>query len=171
MHPEHLPPGMDATNSTSHQLQHALRKHGWRVEELRNEVRLVMPGHAADVVVDAVLGAGEDETDIDVGVAFGFEAQLRDFIAHNLKKVAIGGRSLSLFTDPTGRSGVEYPTDVGSIDILARDEDGGFFVFRTQAGQRARSNPRPTRAAHGLGEAAARRECAGQRRHSRTADR
>ena len=129
LHPEQLPPGMDATRSTSHQLQHALRKRGWSVEELPNEVRLMLPGDAAHVVVDAVLGAAEEEAEGDVGVAFGLEAQLRDFIAHNLARITVGGRSLSLYTDAAGRGGIEYPTDVGSIDILARDQDGSFVVF------------------------------------------
>jgi len=31
--------------------------------------------------------------------------------------------------DKDGRSGIEYPTGVGPIDILATDTDGNFVVF------------------------------------------
>jgi RecB family endonuclease NucS len=41
-----------------------------------------------------------------------------------------------LFVDPVGRDGVEYPTAVGPIDILAADDSGAFFVFELK---RARS--------------------------------
>lgn len=43
-HPEHVPPGLDATSSTSHQLRNGLKKLGWSVQELTDEVRLIMPG-------------------------------------------------------------------------------------------------------------------------------
>lgn len=36
---------------------------------------------------------------------------------------------LKLYVDENGRDGVEYPTDVGPIDILAVDEEGNFVVF------------------------------------------
>jgi hypothetical protein len=61
--------------------------------------------------------------------SFPWEAHLRDFIAANLRRIRIGDRNLTLYTDPTGRSGVEYPTAVGPIDILAVDQSGGFHVF------------------------------------------
>jgi hypothetical protein len=64
---------------------------------------------------------GDDPT-----ISFGLEAQLRDFIAHRMKKGSpIGEQTLRLYTDAGGRDGVEYPTDVGPIDILAQDPDGG----------------------------------------------
>jgi RecB family endonuclease NucS len=39
------------------------------------------------------------------------------------------GHTLRLYVDANGREGIEYPTDVGPIDILAQDERGGFLVF------------------------------------------
>jgi hypothetical protein len=60
---------------------------------------------------------------------FALEAHLRDFIASNLSRVPMGGTKLMLYKDANGRSGVEYPTGVGPIDILAVDSDGNFFVF------------------------------------------
>lgn len=128
-HPEQLPPEMNPSISTSHQLRNTLRKRGWGVEELATEVRLFMPGHAAGPTVDALLGAGEDTEAPDNGVAFALEAQLRDFIARNLKNIPVAGQFLKLYVDQTGREGIEYATDVGPIDILAEVQKGGFFVF------------------------------------------
>jgi RecB family endonuclease NucS len=51
----------------------------------------------------------------------------------------VRGKRLRLFVDPTGRDGIEFPTAVGPIDILAVDESGAFFVFELK---RARSPDR-----------------------------
>jgi RecB family endonuclease NucS len=61
---------------------------------------------------------------------------LRDFIAQNLSKLSIDGKRLELFVDQAGRDGVEYPSAVGPIDILSRDDEGSFLVFELK---RARS--------------------------------
>jgi hypothetical protein len=58
---------------------------------------------------------------------FPIEANLRDFLIQNLKTVR--NLNLQLFVDEQGRDGKEYPTAVGPIDILARDERGNFYVF------------------------------------------
>lgn len=60
---------------------------------------------------------------------FPVENHLRDFIANNISAIKVGGHKLQLFTDNTGRDGLEYPTDVGRIDILAVDESANFVVF------------------------------------------
>jgi len=62
-------------------------------------------------------------------IAFELESQLRDFIAGNLQSIAVRGKKLSLYVDPKGRKGIEYPTEVGPIDILALDQTGTFVVF------------------------------------------
>jgi endonuclease len=129
LHPEHVPSGMDPTTSTSHELRNGLRKAGWRSDDLPTEVRLFPPGPSARAVVDDVLGGGDEDAGADHGIAFALENQLRDFLAHNLRSVPVGGQRLRLYVDPSGRDGVEYPTAVGPIDILAQAEDGAFFVF------------------------------------------
>lgn len=67
----------------------------------------------------------EEEGELD----FPIEGHLRDFIAKNIASIKIDGRSLRLYADDFGRIGVEYPTDVGLIDILAIDDEGDFVVF------------------------------------------
>lgn len=137
-HPEHLPPGLDATSSTSHQLRNGLRKLGWLVQETPNEVRLIMPSSAyAEQAIRAVLGEeGEQEEGEAEEASFALEYQLRDFISQNLHAISIEGRRLHLYVDPTGRDGIEFPTAVGPIDILAVDDSGAFVVFELK---RARS--------------------------------
>lgn len=131
-HPDQLPAGFDATDSTSHQLRNALKKQGWRVQESASETRLILPGTAESfTAIESVLGDSEDEEESETQTrpTFGLEYQLRDFIAENISAISVKGRRLKLYVDATGRDGIEYPTTVGPIDILAIDDDGSFFVF------------------------------------------
>jgi hypothetical protein len=43
-HPTYIPPGLNATDSTSHQLRDGLRCAGWRIRDTDAEVRLIHPG-------------------------------------------------------------------------------------------------------------------------------
>ena len=71
---------------------------------------------------------GDEPSDADLA-AFALEAHLRDFIIENLPQIPVGGNKLRLYVDGEGREGKEYQTGVGSIDILATDTPGNFFVF------------------------------------------
>jgi endonuclease len=42
-HPEHVPPGRDATASTAWQLRDGLKKLGWSADVTETEVRMMMP--------------------------------------------------------------------------------------------------------------------------------
>jgi endonuclease len=136
-HPDSIPPGLDATASTSHQLRLGLKKLGWTDQVTETEIRLMLPGtEQANNAVGVVLGE-EQEDDNDVPeTSFALEYQLRDFIAQNIAAIRVDGHLLSLFVDQTGRDGIEYPTAVGPIDILAIDDSGAFVVFELK---RARS--------------------------------
>jgi len=132
-YPDYTPPGLNATESTSHQLRNGLKKMGWHVQETDTEVRLIPPDASVSVSeLDAVLGSdvGEaEETDYDEEQAFALEYQLRDFLAENINTVLVNAKKLKLFVDQTGRDGIEYPTAIGLVDILAVDEEGNFYVF------------------------------------------
>ncbi|MGH7515824.1 MAG: endonuclease NucS domain-containing protein [Gemmatimonadales bacterium] len=54
---------------------------------------------------------------------------MRDFMVAHLPRISVGGTSLRLYRDANGRSGREYPTDVGPIDILAVAPDGTLVVI------------------------------------------
>ncbi len=135
-HPEHLPQGLDARTSTSHQLWKGLRRRDWSVQETASEVRLFPPGSPPPEVLGGDADPDEAETP---ETAFGLEYQLRDFIAQNISAIEVNGKRLRLYVDPTGRDGIEFPTAVGPIDILAVDDSGAFFVFELK---RARSPDR-----------------------------
>ncbi len=132
-HPSEVPAGLDPTTSTSHQLRSGLRRLGWTMQETPTEVRLIAPGsNQQSRIVDEVLGSAdeeEDNTNGELSPRFSLEHQLRDFLASNLSSIAFGGRKLRLFVDATGREGIEFPSSVGRIDILAIDSGGSFFVF------------------------------------------
>ena len=136
--PTHIPVGLDASNNTSHQLRGGLKKQGWLIQETATEVRLLFPGEWNSE--QSLIGGEEidsDETLEDEAISFGLEHQLRDFIANNLGLIEIQGKRLRLYSDKaTGRNGIEFPTNVGFIDILAVDDIGSFYVFELK---RARS--------------------------------
>jgi endonuclease len=136
-HPDHVPPGLDATFSTSHELRNGFKKMGWTVQTTESEERLVMPGAAnLEPNVGAVLGGDDMEEVVQPEAAFALEYQLRDFIAQNLNNIPVEGRRLRLYVDAAGRDGIEFPTAVGPIDILAIDDTGALVVFELK---RARS--------------------------------
>lgn len=128
-HPVEVPSGLDATTSTSHQLRDGLRRTGWTAQETDHDVRLIRPADQDRVAqVTQVLGE-DDDLPSQPDQAFALEHHLRDFLAENLHTIRVNGRRVRLFVDATGRDGVEYPTDIGVIDLLALDEDDGFVVF------------------------------------------
>lgn len=133
--PNFIPPGLDATRSTSHQLRDGLRRMGWNIQESDVEVRLFSPDTNIPLAqLNSILGNPEDEieetTEDENGEQkFALEYQLRDFLAENIQTILINNKRLRLFVDQTGRDGVEYQTDIGRIDILAVDNEGDFYVF------------------------------------------
>lgn len=65
---------------------------------------------------------GEPSQESTPSSAFALESHLRDYLARNLGSLLIDGKKLELVR-------TEYPTGVGPIDILAKDEEGNFYVF------------------------------------------
>src|SRR6266568_1033635 len=128
-HPE-ISTGLDPNSSTSHQLRGALRRLGWTMQESPTEMRLIKPGaKTSSQTVGEVLGSNDLTNEEDSEPIFSLEYQLRDFLASNLSTISISGKRLRLFVDPTGRDGIEFPSAVGPIDILAVDDKESFFVF------------------------------------------
>jgi hypothetical protein len=138
-HPEHIPVGLDGMTSTSHELRNGLKKKGWSVQVKDTEVRLIMSGAAGlESTINDVLGNDESDESAegdDSQQTFALEYQLRDFLAQNLSSVRVDGKKLKLFVDATGRDGVEFPTAVGPIDLLATDDTGAFVIFEPKRGR------------------------------------
>ncbi len=131
-HPDEVPPGMHPYDSTSRQLKAGLKKRGWTVNETEEEVRMIPPDLTGDADTVSMLGeSGEEENvpETDDRFEFSLESHLRDFLARNLGTINVHSSRLRLYSDGSGRTGVEFPTDVGPIDILAVDESGNLFVF------------------------------------------
>ncbi|MCP5410851.1 MAG: DUF91 domain-containing protein [Alphaproteobacteria bacterium] len=141
-HPDVLS-GVNPNEVTSHYLRNALLRLGWTKQESAGEFRLIQPGAASQVqnIGDALgeNGALVAPEEGEADQIFTLEYQLRDFLAANLHTLSITEKKLKLFVDPTGRDGVEFPTAVGLIDILAIDENGDFYVFELK---RANSSDR-----------------------------
>lgn len=102
------------------------QKHGqWAIEE-RDGVRRVTQVGVEESLAPEDSAEAESEVAAETEVAFPLESHLRDFLARNLGSIETG---LMLFRDENGRDGLEYPTDVGPIDILAQAPNGDFVVF------------------------------------------
>ena len=100
-------------------------KHGiWEIK--RDEYGKLIVAQAGLEEIPEIEGTGEEE---EKELLFPVESHLRDFIAQNIEAIKVNGQSLKLYIDNYGRDCVEYPTDVGPIDILALDEEGNFVVF------------------------------------------
>ncbi|QND60107.1 endonuclease NucS domain-containing protein [Mesorhizobium huakuii] len=135
-HPDMFPDGFDFVYGTSHSYRKALlQRQGWTKQESEAEYRLIAPGAEGSIgIVEDLLGEAEPvERGYDAPY-FSLEYQLRDFLASNLSTIDFGGKRLCLYVDPTGRDGVEYPTAVGPIDLLAVDNEGSFYVFELKRG-------------------------------------
>jgi len=128
-HPEYVPPGMDAWKTNSHGLARGLVKAGWTREESATEVRLIFPGTS----VQEQLGYAEEDESIEEAAetTFAMERDLQQFIGDNLAKIKVAGKHLTVYQ---GRTGIEFDTEVGRIDILAVDDAGAFYVFELKRG-------------------------------------
>jgi len=142
-HPDQVPKNLSADHSNSHQLRAGLCKNGWEARESDDQVLLIKPGSQSAAAIEQILGEpsdpGQQPDEGQDELLFPLESHLRDFISRNLETLPIAQRRLKLYVDPNGRNGVEYPTAVGPIDILAIDGDGNFVVFELKLSRGADS--------------------------------
>ncbi|MCE5985217.1 endonuclease NucS domain-containing protein [Pseudomonas sp. LF19] len=126
-------------NTNSQQLRRAFARMGWVVEETETQVLVLHPGTPKTAIQaienEDLAQEGEDTPDSDRETVFELEWQLRDFISHNIESLKVEGKPLRLYVDSQGRDGVEYPTSVGPIDILALDSDDSFVIFELKRGR------------------------------------
>lgn len=62
------------------------------------------------------------------------EKHLEEYVLKNWDNIDFGEK-LTLYADEEGSTGQQYTTDVGIIDILARDANGGFVVIELKRAQ------------------------------------
>ncbi|RMT12421.1 putative nuclease of the RecB family [Pseudomonas amygdali pv. mori] len=136
--PEDAPP-LNPNTTNSQALRRGFAKMGWVTETTETQVLIFRPGtpkHTVLAIENEDLALDEQDTpDTDRETVFELEWQLRDFIAHNIETLRVDGKALRLYVDDIGRDGVEYPTGVGPIDILALDSDDSFVVFELKRGR------------------------------------
>ncbi len=105
-------------------------KHGvWEIREGDNGQLIIAQETLGEAPEISTLGAEIELEAEGENLSFPFESHLRDFIAKNLDSIRVNGKRLRLYTDEHDRDGIEYPTGVGPIDILATDEEGSLVVF------------------------------------------
>lgn len=99
-----------------------MKKLGWKVSDAGDRVFVVQPGVAQPDIAPIQLGSsGGDDLDAG-GSLFALESHLRDFLAQNLNQ-AIKWKSQLEVID------TEYSTEVGFIDLLAKDASGELVIF------------------------------------------
>jgi len=126
---QHVPGGLDASQSTSHQLRRGLVKKGWKLEELPDQVLLIKPDEDGDTsfAVELLGGdSGEDEVMVGAEITFGLERDLQSALRANIEQLEPG---LSIIDD-----GRERITDTGRIDITAIDTNDNVVVIELKAG-------------------------------------
>ena len=130
---------MNPNTTNSQALRRGFAKMGWVTETTETQVLILRPGtpkNTVQVIESEELALDEQDTpDSDRETVFELEWQLRDFIAHNIETLRVDGKALRLYVDDIGRDGVEYPTGVGPIDILALNSDDSFVVFELKRGR------------------------------------
>ncbi|KVF92767.1 hypothetical protein WJ21_27555 [Burkholderia vietnamiensis] len=130
--PEMTQCDLNDPNTNSHKIRGDFGRRGWSVVDTGSQISITPPASAERV--DEVLGnlgsGSPDDDEAEVQDAwFAFESELQAFIANNLAAIDVGGARLKIYSDERG-IGIEYPTDVGQIDILATDaKDGALVVF------------------------------------------
>ena len=95
-------------------------------EKERQRLVRIKERYTAFLAGSAPVDCPEDEAE---ELLFPLESHLRDFIAANIGSIKVQGSSLHLYVDSVGRNGVEYPSGVGPIDVLAEDQNGNLVVF------------------------------------------
>ena len=137
-HPEGWPSDFDPTSLSSRQIRGRLKKAGWIITETAQEVRLMPPEFGETTAATALVGEAtqdaersshQDDYEEAAEVAFRMEQQLQHFVADNLHTVSVNGRRVRPLHEQDGRSGLEYQTAVGRIDLLALDDAGGLVIF------------------------------------------
>lgn len=90
------------------------------ISQYHEEIETFIQGHRPPVIIST------DETIEDPSV-FAMEKHLEEFLVQNWKHTELG-KTYRIFEEDGDMIGKQYPTDVGTIDILAQSKDGKTFL-------------------------------------------
>jgi hypothetical protein len=131
--PQHVPPGLDASGSTSWELRRGLRIAGWELKELGNRVFVIRPDEgdtsfAYPFLVDEPPDDDGTEKVIEEAeeITLGLERDLQSALRTNIAQLEPG-----LVVSDGGR---ERQTVAGRIDITTKDGKGNVVVVELKAG-------------------------------------
>lgn len=79
-------------------------------------------------------GIEEPDTLAGMEMRFPLEKYLEHFMVENWDNIDFG-EPLQMYRDEDGTPGQQYTTDVGIIDLLAKDKDGNFVVIELKRGK------------------------------------
>jgi hypothetical protein len=137
-HPEHVPPGVDASasGSTSQELRRALRNSGWILDERDDRVLVIKPDESGDISFarEFLSSSTHSENDAKIEsqvagaeeITFGLERDLQLALRRNIEQLEPGLRIID--------DGRERQTEAGRIDITAEDNEGYIVVVELEAG-------------------------------------
>lgn len=84
---------------------------------------------------EEIAAASDVHTEVSAGyMEFPLEQYLEHFIVENWNSIQFG-EDLEFFIDADGVEGRQYVTDVGIIDVLARDKEGNIVVIELKKGR------------------------------------
>ncbi len=134
LNPGSIPEGLDPNSDSSHTLRAGLRRKGWVLKETMSQVLVIQPDENGSVAyASAVIesGTGEQETKEEIieaeELTFGLERDLQQALRANISKLEEG---LTIID-----GGSEKTTEVGRIDITAKDSKGAIVVIELKAGK------------------------------------
>ncbi len=94
-------------------------------------IRLVPLREGSPCRSSDLIGAKEPPSEASTEIPVSLEKQIEDFLEKNVGLIESG---LTLF-ESEDRSGRQYPTDVGVIDLLCRKPNGDFVVVELKRGR------------------------------------
>lgn len=133
-HPEHLPKGL-TTSNTSHRLRSGLQKDGWKLYVQTDRALVVRPDEKGDVSFASDLleeeaenpyGDEEDKVEESEEITFKLERDLQSALRTHIEQLEPGLEIID--------GDKERITDIGRIDITARDKLENIVILELKAG-------------------------------------
>lgn len=113
----------DTQGWTTHRMRDYMKRLGWTTRDAGDRVFVVQPGvNPPPDVTTAQPSTSSTDGEEGAGGLFALESHLRDFLAQNLNQAIKWTSHLEVID-------TEYSTDVGFIDLLAKDRPGDLVVF------------------------------------------